>query len=99
MMDESEQRLDGNAAAGILRDVFVQELTTARSACASCGAIAPVGSQHLYMSPLAPGAVIRCNTCEQVLMVFVHAGGRYRLGMRGLTWLEMLDSVEAPPDA
>jgi hypothetical protein len=28
-------------------------------------------------------------------MVFVHAGGRYRLGLQGLTWLEILDTIEA----
>jgi len=94
-MDETQLRLDGNAAAGILREVFVHDLSAARGACAACGTIAPLGSQHLYMYPLSPGAVLRCTTCQEVLMVLVHAGGRYRLGLRGLTWLEILDSVEA----
>ena len=94
-MDETQLRLDGNAAAGIVREVFVHELSAARGACASCGAIAQLGSQHLYMYPLSPGAVLRCISCQDVLMVFVHAGGRYRLTLRGLTWLEMPDSVEA----
>jgi len=94
-MDETELRLDGNAAAGLLREIFVHELSAARGACAACGTIALLGSQHLYMYPLSPGAVLRCATCQEVLMVFVHAGGRYRLGLRGLTWLEILDSVEA----
>ena len=98
-MDETQLRLDGNAAAGILREVFVHELSVARGACAACGAIAPLGSQHLYMYPLSPGAVLRCTTCQEVLMVFVHAGGRYRLGLRGLTWLEILDSVEAATES
>src|SRR5712692_8562366 len=93
-MDERQLRLDGNAAAGILREVFVHELSAARGACASCGAIAPMGSEHLYMYPLSPGAVLRCNSCQEILMVFVHAGGRYRLGLQGLTWLEIVDSVE-----
>jgi hypothetical protein len=92
-MDETQLRLDGNAAAGMLREVFVHELTAARGACASCGAVAQMGSQHLYMGALSPGAVLRCNTCEAVLMVFVHTAGRYRLGLRGLTWLEIPDSV------
>ncbi len=94
-MDETQLRLDGNAAAGILREVFVPEMSAARGACASCGAIAQMGSQHLYMYPLSPGAVLRCQYCENILMVFVHAGGRYRLGLRGLTWLEIRDSAEA----
>jgi len=94
-MDERQLRLDGNAAAGILREVFVYDLTAARGACATCGAIAPLGSQHLYMYPRSPGAVLRCATCQDVLLVFVHAGGRYRLGLRGLAWLEMPDAAEA----
>jgi hypothetical protein len=98
-MDETQLRLDGNAAAGILREVFLQDLSAARGACAGCGAVAPMGSQHLYMHPLSPGAVLRCATCQAVLMVFVHAGGRHRLGLRGLTWLELLDSAEAAAEA
>ena len=95
-MAESELRLDGNAAAGIMQEVFVHDLSAARGACASCGAVAQMGSQHLYMYPLSPGAVLRCKSCQAVLMVVVHAGGRYRLGLRGLTWLEIEDSLEAP---
>jgi Family of unknown function (DUF6510) len=93
-MDDTQLRLDGNAAAGMLREVFAYDLTTARAACASCGAVAEMGSQHAYMYHLSPGAVLRCNSCQQVLMVFVHGGGRYRLGLRGLTWLEIPDSRE-----
>jgi hypothetical protein len=94
-MDETQLRLDGNAAAGLLREVFVQELTAARGACGSCGAIAAMGAQHLYMYPQSPGAVVRCSTCQDVLMVLVHAGGRYRLGLQGLRWLEVHDPAEA----
>jgi hypothetical protein len=93
-MDENQLRLDGNAAAGMLREVFVHDMTTARGACASCGAIGQMGRQHLYMYPLSPGAVLRCQSCENVLMVCVHAGGRYRLAVPGLKWLEIVDGVE-----
>lgn len=94
-MDENHLRLDGNAAAGMLREVFVSDVSAARGACASCGMIAQMGGQHLYMNPLSPGAVLRCQGCENVLMVFARGGGRYRLGMRGLKWLEIRDEVEA----
>jgi hypothetical protein len=96
-MDDTQLRLDGNAAAGVLAEVFAYDLTIARAACASCGAVAEIGSQHLYMYPLSPGAVLRCNTCEAVLVVLVHGGGHYRLSMRGLTWLEIPDSLEQLP--
>jgi hypothetical protein len=95
-VDETQPRLDGNAAAGILREVFVHEMSTARGACASCGAIAQIGSQHLYMSPLSPGAVLRCNVCQEVLMVLVHLESRCRLGLTGLTWIEIPDVNDTP---
>jgi hypothetical protein len=88
-MEDSELRLDGNAVAGLLREVFIQEVTDARSACAACGAIAQVGAQLVYMSSGAPGAVIRCCHCENVLMVVVRDAGRHWLGCAGLKWLEI----------
>lgn len=91
-MDERQLRLDGNAVAGVLQEAFMHELTAARGACASCGAVAEMGAQHLYMYPHAPGAVLRCRECEGVLMVLVHGGGRFRLGMQGFAWLEMQES-------
>jgi hypothetical protein len=96
-MDESQLRLDGNAAGGMLRELFAQELTAARGACGSCGTIAAMGAQHLYMFPLSPGAVLRCSTCDNVLMVLVRGEGRYRLGLHGLRWLEMPETVQATP--
>src|SRR5919112_380206 len=60
-MDETQLRLDGNAAAGILREVFVHDVSAARGACACCGTIARLGSQHLYMYPRSPGGVLGCQ--------------------------------------
>src|SRR5260370_37279513 len=77
-MDETQLRLDGNAAAGMLREVFAYDLSAARGACASCRAIGQIGSQHLYMYPLSPGAVLRCQFCQDILMLLVTARGRYR---------------------
>ena len=98
-MDERQLRLDGNAAAGILGEVFVHEMSAARGACVSCGCIAQLGSQHLYMYPRSPGAVLRCAACQEILVVLVRAGGRYRLGLRGLAWLELPDAVGAAAEA
>ncbi len=94
-MHERELRLDGNAAAGLFEEVFVHEVTSARGACAACGAVGEMGAQHLYMTPLSPGAVLRCTSCGGILMVIVHAGGRFRLALQGLVWLEMKDAAVA----
>jgi hypothetical protein len=37
----------------------------------------------------APGIVLRCRHCEDVLLVVTHRGGRYLLGFQQLRWLEI----------
>lgn len=90
--NDAALRLDGNAAAGMLGEIFVPDLTDARGACSGCGAVGHLGAQHLYMAPRAPGAVLRCATCDSVLMVIVHTDGRFRVALQGLVWLELQDS-------
>ena len=65
--------LDGNAIGGMLIDVFGAEMTAASSTCGTCGASRPVAELAVYMQ--APGTVVRCRTCDSVLMVFVKAHG------------------------
>jgi Family of unknown function (DUF6510) len=86
-MTMDELKLDGNAAAGLLREIFALEVTTAGGICASCGAHEPVGALHVYAH--APGTVIRCPHCEAVLMRIVSGRGRYWLDLRGLSCLEL----------
>lgn len=88
-MDESSLRLDGNACAGLLSDIFTNDVTAARGACSLCGSVAQIGSQLLYDYPAGPGAVLRCWSCQNVLMVVVDAGASYRFGVQGMTWLEI----------
>src|SRR5262245_43770426 len=59
-------RLDGNAAAGILSEVFVPELTTARVTCANCGTIRPLGALLVYAHGM--GMVMRCPSCDAVVL-------------------------------
>jgi Family of unknown function (DUF6510) len=68
-MDYSELRLDGNAAAGILSEVFAAEMTAAHGTCAGCGATNVFAAAQLYAQ--APGAVLRCPSCTAVLMCVV----------------------------
>jgi hypothetical protein len=86
-MDEGMARLDGNAIAGTLAEVFVHEMTSARMACDGCGQVEPLGAEHAYMR--APGIVLRCRHCEQVLLVVTRADGSLLLSFRGLRWLEV----------
>ena len=93
-MEDADLRLDGNAAAGLLSEVFVFERTSARSTCASCGAVGEVGVLHAYVH--APGTVIRCPRCNAVLMRIVRDAGRYWIDVRGVRCLEL---GERPPGA
>ena len=88
-MDETQMRLDGNAAGGLLMELFGADMTNARGQCATCGMIAEVGRQHLYMFPRSPGAVLRCSSCTSVLIVVVRAGDRHRVSASGMRWMEV----------
>ena len=47
----SDLVLDGNAAAGLLEEIFVPEITSAQVECEACGHIAAVASLRLYAPP------------------------------------------------
>ena len=88
-MDIADMRLDGNAIAGLLRDIFAMEMTAAQGTCANCGAVNEVGRLHVYIH--APGTVVRCPACEAVLMRIVRGRGRYWIDMSGTRTLEMAE--------
>jgi Family of unknown function (DUF6510) len=60
--------LDGNAIGGLLIALFGTEMTTAVATCGSCGAVRQVAELPVYMPGL--GIVVRCRSCQSVLMVF-----------------------------
>jgi hypothetical protein len=59
-------RLDGNAAAGILSELFIPDLTTARVTCANCGTIRELGALLVYAHGM--GTVMRCSSCDAVVL-------------------------------
>ena len=75
------RRLDGNAAAGLLADLFAVDLTQARSHCAACGTTTMLGAHHLYAD--APALVLRCPRCTEVVLRFAAQEGRLLLDLRG----------------
>ncbi len=76
------EALDGNAIAGHLQDLFGHDMTTARGSCKSCGNSHMVGELRVYLR--APGAVVRCPSCGNVVMVLVTIRGETRVDMRGI---------------
>jgi DNA-directed RNA polymerase subunit RPC12/RpoP len=61
------EALDGNAIAGPLLEHFGVEMTTTSGVCAHCGASAVIAELVVYLC--APGAVARCPSCGQVVLV------------------------------
>jgi len=92
-MDE----LDGNGAAGLLQEIFETEMTVALATCASCGSAAQIGESYLY--PGGPGTVIRCRSCESVLVVITQVRGRYCVDLMGIRALDMPMENVAPSGA
>ena len=81
----SDLVLDGNAAAGLLQEIFALEVTSAQIQCESCGSIGVVGSLRLYAAPM--GAVLRCTHCDELLMRMVHSPHGRWLEMKGARYL------------
>ncbi len=86
-MDEHDLRLDGNAGAGALQELFGFEVTSARGRCDGCGAVEPIGALIVYMH--APGMVFRCVHCESVMIRLVEMPDGYRVDLRGIRCLEI----------
>jgi hypothetical protein len=92
-MEETELVLDGNALAGVLREIFALDVTAFASECAACRAREPVAALKAYVR--APGLVLRCRHCEAVILRMARANGRMWLDARGLRYLELRE--EPPP--
>jgi Family of unknown function (DUF6510) len=79
------EAVDGNAIGGLLLEIFGTEMTDAASVCGGCGATSQVAELAVYLR--APGTVVRCRSCESVLMVFVTVHDRICVDLLGLAAL------------
>ena len=82
-----ENKLNGNAGAGILEEIFPFEMTLVQATCAGCGTTNAVGALATYKHGM--GTIVRCPSCDTVLIRVAQAKGRYWLDMRGLRVLEI----------
>lgn len=73
--------VDGNAVAGLLREVFALDITTAALVCAGCSAETEVGGVRVFGGTM--GAVFRCDACDDVMMRLVRTPDGYWLDMHG----------------
>jgi len=79
--------LDGNATAGGLTELFVFDVTVARTTCAACRDTRPLAELHAYVR--AAGTVLRCASCDAVQLRLVRGRDRAWLDLRGMEVLQV----------
>jgi phage FluMu protein Com len=77
--------LDGNALAGLLAAAFGSEMTTIPGRCAHCGRIHVVAEMRAYIR--APGAILRCPSCDGVVIRIVETPEATYIDARGAAFL------------
>ena len=74
--------LDGNAAGGLLREVFAFEATAARTTCAGCARVAPMAELRFYAVEL--GAILRRPACDEAVVRIARTPRGLWLDLRGV---------------
>lgn len=86
-MESDDMRLDGNAAAGLLEEIFAFEVTTARAVCAGCEQEHRLGEMAVYA--LEMGAIMRCPGCGAAMVRISRLSGECWLDASGLRTLRV----------
>ena len=86
-MDMMDNKLDGNVAGGLLQEIFPFEMTLVHATCANCGKTNVVGALAVYMHGM--GTVMRCPSCDQVLIRVARIKENYCLDMQGVRVLQI----------
>jgi len=79
--------LDGNAAAGILNEIFALEMTSNSFECANCGLENEMGTLLAFTQ--GPGMILRCPGCENVILRIVQLPEAIYLDLRGAAYLRL----------
>lgn len=74
--------VDGNAAAGLLWDVFGADVTALTGVCRACARRAPLAEAVVELDDVA--AIVRCRTCTHTLLTVLREGDRVRLVLGAL---------------
>jgi hypothetical protein len=81
-MESGNLHTDGNAIAGLLQEVFVEEVTAAERVCQSCRQDHPIGAHRLYTGA---GFVLRCPSCGDLAACIAVLPDRNVITLHG-TW-------------
>ena len=69
--------VDGNAAAGMLGDIFGGDVTTLVGVCGGCSSAVPLAETHVELDETA--AIVRCRACTHTLFTTLHTPSGIRL--------------------
>jgi hypothetical protein len=81
------ETLDGNAAGGILHAIFPFEMTTVEAVCAGCDEHHVMATVAVYKHGM--GTILRCPSCDTVMIRVAEIEGHYWLDMRGVRVLRL----------
>ena len=90
-MKDNDLRLDGNAAGGLLNEIFPFEMTAAEGTCGGCGRIKPLGELMLYQHGM--GAILRCAVCDTALIRITRIRECYRIDLSGMSCLRIAANI------
>lgn len=82
-----EMMLDGNAVAGDLTELFGIDMTSNDAECAHCRQVSAVGAMLAFTQ--VPGIVLRCPSCESVMVRIVRTPRGTYVDVRGAVYLRM----------
>ena len=79
--------VDGNALAGPLSELFRFDLTTTTGECRHCGDVTVLARAMVYPDP--NGWVMRCCSCDGMLLAIVRTEKRTWLDLSGISGLRI----------
>jgi hypothetical protein len=82
-----ELMLDANATAGLLYEIFGVEMTASPTECANCGNEGEIGELLAFVH--GPGIILRCSSCENVVLRIVQTPNEIILDARGAVYLRL----------
>ena len=82
-----ELMLDANATAGLLYEIFGAEMTASPTVCDHCGQEGEIGTLLAFTQ--GPGIVLRCSSCESVVIRIVRTPDAIYLDARGAVYLRL----------
>lgn len=87
MDTNTEMMLDGNALGGMMLNMFGVEMTASETECAHCGTANEMGALLVFNQ--APGIIVRCPACSQVMVRMVQTPTAIYLDARGAVYLKI----------